>query len=43
LYAAKAGGVALKNFPALSAYAERMFARDGFTASLTEGLQTEAA
>ncbi|MDF9779012.1 glutathione S-transferase family protein [Pseudomonas baetica] len=43
LYAAKAGGVALKNFPALSAYAERMFARDGFTSSLTEGLQTEAA
>lgn len=43
LYAAKASGVALKNFPALSAYAERIFARDGFAASLTEGEQAAAA
>ncbi|MHC5194781.1 glutathione S-transferase family protein [Pseudomonas frederiksbergensis] len=43
LYAAKANGVALKNFPALSAYAERIFARDGFTASLNDDVQTDAA
>jgi len=43
LYAAKANGVALKNFPALSAYAERMFARDGFAANLNEDVQTDAA
>lgn len=43
LYEAKAKGVALKNFPALWAYAERVFNRDSFMASLNKDGQTDAA